>query len=492
MKRVLLFYPLPKFGGPIQPRIELPQGLLAVAGPLDQSGYSVRIIDQRLESGWRDILIDELTKNTPVCVGLSVMTGPQIKHALDVSQFIKEHGKVPVVWGGIHPTLMPKQTLDNKYIDIIVQGEGEDTLLNLVRALETKTTIDTVNGIFYKKDNAIVQTAPSPLVDLDKQQPLPYHLVDFSKYLVNINGQPHVSLETSRGCPFKCAYCYDTAVYKSRWRGLSAENTINRIKSIIADYGVNAFLFTDDNFFGSKQRAIDIFKRLKKEVPGITCSKVDGHVSMLDSLSNDELRLLKDAGCTRIMMGIESGASRVLKILKKELEIQTLLKFNKRLIDYDIIPHYFFMMGCPTETEDELAQTVDLFLKVARENQAAIPRLNVFTPFPGTGLYDLSVQNGLRAPEKLGDWIAFNFRTVNDTASWLSEKRRKIIRMLHFMSALAIKGNFIIPYKKTDLIVRILAALYYPVARFRVKNLFYRFPIELKLAEWIGVYPKQR
>ena len=161
------------------------------------------------------------------------------------------------------------------------------------------------------------------------------------------------------------------------------------------------------------------------------------------------------------------------------------------MIPYDIVPHYFFMMGYPTETEDELAQTVSLFLQLSQENKTAIPRMNVFTPFPGTGLYDVSMQNGLRAPEKLEDWVSFNWRTVNKYTPWLSGKRQKLIRMLHFISALALRNNFIAPYKKTSFLVRLLATIYYPIARVRVKRLFHRFPLEMRLAEWAGVYPKQ-
>ena len=490
MKRIVLFYPAHKFGGPVQPRIELPQSLLTIATPLDRAGYNIRIIDQRLESCWREILSEEVRK-APICVGISAMTGPQIRNALDASRLVRQHGSVPIVWGGIHPTLMPEQTLENENVDIVVQGEGEETFFGLVKALENGTPLGSVNGIWYKVTDRIVRTSPRALIDLNQQPPLSYHLVDLKKYLVELSGQPHISLETSRGCQFKCQYCYDTIVYKSRWRGLSVDETLRRIKLLVNDYGVKGFLFTDDNFFGVKERAIAIFKRLNEEELGITCSKVDGHLSVLATLSNQELRLLRDAGCRRLMVGVESGSPRILKMLRKELDVSKLLEFNKRVIPYDMIPHYFFMMGYPTETEDELSQTVSLFLRVTEENKTAIPRLNVFTPFPGTGLYEISVRNGLSVPERLEDWVSFNWRTITRNAGWLSEKRKKLIRMLHLTAALALRNNFIAPYKKTSFLVRLLATIYYPIARIRVKKLFYRFPLELRLAEWTGVYPKQ-
>ena len=99
-------------------------GPLCLAAPLRRRGYEVRILDQRVEPDWRAILRQELEKR-PVCVGVSSMTGPQIRHALEISRMAKAHGAAPVVWGGIHPTILPAQTLENESIDIVVQGEGE-------------------------------------------------------------------------------------------------------------------------------------------------------------------------------------------------------------------------------------------------------------------------------------------------------------------------------------------------------------------------------
>ncbi|MBW1742058.1 MAG: B12-binding domain-containing radical SAM protein, partial [Deltaproteobacteria bacterium] len=452
--------------------------------------YDVTIIDQRIDNRWRENLVAELGKN-PICFGVSSMTGPQIGNALKVSSLVRESGDTPIVWGGIHPTLLPLQTVENRNIDIVVQGEGEETFFELVQTLERRESLSKVRGIWYKENGDIRHTPPRPFIDLNKQPPLSYHLVDIKKYLVKLDGQEYMSLETSRGCQFKCNYCYNTEVYQSKWRGLTADETLRRLKALISDYGIKAFLFTDDNFFGSKERALNIFRRIEEEKLGITCGKVDGHISVLAKLKDSELDLLRRNGCERLMVGVESGSPRMLELMRKELHIPGLLRFNRRLLDFDIIPHYFFMMGYPTETSAELSQTISLFLKITGENHTAIPRLNVYTPFPGTGLFDISVENGLKMPLKLEDWIPFNFRTVTENAPWLSKRRMELLRMLHFISALAVRNNFISPYKETNMLVRLVATAYYPIARKRIENLYYKFPVELKIAEWLGVYPKQ-
>jgi anaerobic magnesium-protoporphyrin IX monomethyl ester cyclase len=490
MKRVTLFCPSHKIGGSVQPRIELPLGLLSIATPLDRDGYHIKIIDQRIDKNWREKLGQELSRK-PICVGITSMTGPQIRHGLEASRLVKRHGDIPVVWGGIHATLLPEQTVENENVDIAVEGEGEETFFELVQALEKGEALSKVRGIWYKENGTIKKTGPRPFIDLNKQPPLSYHLVDIQNYLIKLFGRGHISLETSRGCPFRCNYCYNTKVYKSTWRGLTVDETIRRIKILVKDYGVKGIIFSDDNFFGKKDRALSILKRIREEQLEIFCSKIDAHISVLSKLTDDELTILKESGCRMVMIGVESGSPRILKMMNKPISIPDLLDFNKRVIKFDIMPLYFFMMGYPTETFGELSQTISLYLRLIRENKDAVSHMNVYTPFPGTGLFDICLENGLKVPQSLEEWVPFNYRTVNENAAWLSDREKKAIRMLHFSTLLTERRVFLDPYKKTNPIIVLVARIVHPIAKRRVEKLYYKFPIEIKLAEWLGLYPKQ-
>jgi radical SAM superfamily enzyme YgiQ (UPF0313 family) len=199
-KNVVLVFPhisnswVPKY------KITLPLGLLYIASYLQAGGYEVNIINQRIEPDWRRVLEESLRKN-PLFVGVTSMTGPQIAHALEISSVVKRFGNTPVVWGGPHPTILPSQTIENALIDIVVQGDGEETCLELAQSFEGKRPLRSVKGIWHK-DNGVIQTTGSrELIDINRQPPLAYNLIDPQRYFIMESGVKHLNFITSRGCP---------------------------------------------------------------------------------------------------------------------------------------------------------------------------------------------------------------------------------------------------------------------------------------------------
>lgn len=488
---IVLFQPTVRVGKEQQRRTGIPSGLLAIATPLDLAGYAVKIIDQNFEDRWKDILLSELKKK-PICVGVSAKTGPQIRYGIEVSEIVKQYDTIPVVWGGVHASLAPEQTLANENIDVVVQGEGDETFFELVQALEKGDSLSEVRGIWYKENGEIKRTQPRPFIDLEKQPSPSYHLIDVKKVLVRSFGEDHLRFSSARGCPYRCGFCYNTTFYKRRWRALSAERTYQEIKRIRTEFGIRGIRFSDDLFFGDVERVRKILTQIVNEKLDVVVTKLDIHVNELSKLDDDFLRLLERAGAKALVVGVESGSQRILDLIKKGIKVSEVIDFNKRVAKFKLIPKYCFMMGFPTETVEDIRETVSLILRLLEDNKEAIKDINIYTPYPGTALLDVSVEHGFRPPTKLEDWVPFNWRTINRKRTpWITKERERLLRMLHCSSLFLEKNYFLEPQWPTNPLVVMLARVYHPIAKKRVEKLYDKFPIEIKLVEWLRLYPKQ-
>lgn len=463
----------------------MPLGIMAVATPLDMAGYKVRLIDQSTEPDWQRTLLAEL-KTKPLCIGVTSMTGPQIRGALEISEVVKRNSDVPVVWGGIHPSLLPRQTLENPNVEIVVQGEGEETFWELVRALGNRQPLHEVKGIWYKDNGQIRQTAPRPSIDLNRQPPLSYHLIDLKSHMMSMLGIDAVLFESSRGCPYNnCAFCYNTAFRASRWRGLSAEETLSRIKRLVSDYDVRAVAFSDDNFFADANRAYQILEGMIKQNLGIVWGKGDIRLDLLSQIDDNFLDLIERSGCLSLVVGVESGSQRIADILRKDVDVSEVFPVNRRLAKYRIRPRYLFLVGIPGETETDLAKTTSMMLRLIEENPKATVGVQIINPYPGTELFDLCLQNGLVAPQNLEGWANFTWANRRLDYPWLSPKRKKLLKMVSLCSYFLAKDN---PYLFTEVspFISLITRLYRPVAKKRTSGSHYRFFPEIKIAELLG------
>jgi anaerobic magnesium-protoporphyrin IX monomethyl ester cyclase len=486
---IVLFNPAPRSGWQAQRRVELPLGLLCIATGLARQGYNIRIIDGFASSSWKRELLDAL-KEKPLCFGVTSMTGPQILHALQGCRLVRDvHPDVPIIWGGIHSTLLPEQTLEN--VDMIVAGEGEATFEELVKALETGTPVSQVKSIWYRENGKACFTGPRPFVDYDARPPLSYDLVNMDRYRRRLFNQDHVSFTSSRGCTFNCAFCWEPAMNKRKWRSMQPETVLEHLKRLIRDYGIRGFLFTDDNFFVDMNWAHGILERIVREDLRISIAKLQVRADAICMMDRDYLQLLVKAGVKRMNLGVESGNERLLKLLKKGETTEQIIRANRILVDYPIVPLYLIMMGLPTETPEEFAQSVRLAMRLTDENPRAVKTFNIYTPYPGTELYKKCVELGLKEPKRLEDWVHFNYRNVPRNATWLAPEMKKLVQGLDLPLMFLGKGHFVNPYKKTNPVVVGLSRIYYPLAHYRVKNLDARFPIETKLIKALGLFGKQ-
>jgi len=167
------------------------------------------------------------------------------------------------------------------------------------------------------------------------------------------------------------------------------------------------------------------------------------------------------------------------------------LEVNQRLKPYPITPVYLFMMGMPTEMVQDLRDSVYLAMRLVEQNTRAVVRFSIYTPYPGTELYDVAMKCGLRVPKRLEDWIPFNYRNASANAPWLADEMRKLMEMIDFCSSFLGKRALAETYSGAGRFMMALRDVYEPLAKMRMKRFFYHFPLEWTIAKRLGLYGKQ-
>src|SRR5215471_7582972 len=249
--KVVLFYP-PYEGQPLG----APLCLLALAATLREHGFEVRIIDAAVEPNYKQAIREEISD--AICLGVSVLTGPMIRGAIDAATLAKSlRPSMPVVFGGWHPTLLPDQTLAESYVDVVVRGQGEITFCELVKAFESKSPLNGIAGISWKIGVMRTHNPDRPVQHLE-DLPIPaFDLVDLDAY-EQVQGMRKLAYATSIGCPYACNYCTDTVFYKRRFNALSSQRVVSDVTELVQRYRLNEVSFLDSNFPVDVKRALAI------------------------------------------------------------------------------------------------------------------------------------------------------------------------------------------------------------------------------------------
>ncbi len=422
MAQVVLFRPAEKYSRALGAR-RIPLGLIHLAAPLLMRGISVRLIDGLSSRDWREELRGELGPET-ICAGVSVMTGHPIRNSLEFSRAIKEIHPVPVVWGGIHPSLLPFQTLEHELVDMVIAGDGEESFVELVEALRDGRSVETVPGLHYRREGQVRANERRPL-ELDRQPAPAYHLVDVESY---VNQQFHylanrsrsIELNTDRGCPSRCAFCYNLNYNKRRWRALSAPVVLDRLEDLVGRYHVGGVNFVSDNFFVNRNRVGEICQGILDRSLDINWHsdiRIDNFLRMDDEL----IGLVRRSGCRCLTFGVESGSDRMLALINKDITVDEVKEAHRRARKHNFLVNYHFMMGLPDETRDDLVQTLNLIAHLAQDPEALIYGPSIYTPFPGTPLFERAVALGLEEPKSLEDWIGHD-RSQSTVGPWIARR----------------------------------------------------------------------
>lgn len=376
-----------------------PNGLLYMAAVLENAGHQVAVLDSNVD----DRQPADFATFKPDIVGFSVLTGPNIADAIEQSlEFKKLFPDIKVVWGNVHASMLPQETLAEPYIDYVVIGAGEYTLLELADHLEKgNDDLTDIPGLAFKQDGKIIINEMRPFVaNLDELPDPAWHLVDVSKYW-------DITLSTSRGCPFRCTFCYNKAFHRGQRGELSAERAVGQIEELQKRYGARKIKFYEDNFTANRKRLRQFCQLIiDRKI------KIKWDCETRAGLDEEDISLMARAGCITTGLGVESASPRILEFLHKGTTIEQIEKTFWLLVKYKILPRIYIIGGLPTETVDEFQMTQRLI----RRLDSPPYQYMMYLPYPGTALYDYCLEQGLiTPPTRLGDWARFTLQSATQT-----------------------------------------------------------------------------
>lgn len=352
---------------------------------LDQSGifkgYDMyKKIHENTEHYIWNNTVKEIIAYNPDYLGITMYTA-NYKAARIIAEKVKKiNPHIKVVVGGVHPTLAPKETLLAEEFDFVVMGEGEYVMLSLVNG----DPIKSIQGLGYKdNDMIVINPLGDEIIELDS---IPFPAREL---IINPSGKTDFGqLVTGRGCSFSCTYCASPAMWsKRKVRLRSVDNVMGELILITGKYPHNIIYFEDDTFTVKKDRTMDLCRRIIKTGLNIKW-KCD---TRADCISDEVVKLMKDAGCICIKIGVESGSEKILKSINKRVTKDVLLKASRIIKNHGIPLTIYLMTGLPDETDDDLRETI----KFAREIDANYFSLSIAAPYYGTKIYnEFSRKNG--------------------------------------------------------------------------------------------------
>jgi radical SAM superfamily enzyme YgiQ (UPF0313 family) len=361
----------------------VPLSLGYLAGYMHEQGIGAEIHDEQIELIDKEKLKHYINDQGYKVIGISSTT-LYISRAMAIADMVKEISKdVKIIFGGVHPTVMPEHCLSNKNIDLVVRQEGEITLHQLMKYLNGEMKLEEIDGISYRQNGDFVHRPDRPMIqDLNSLPPFPYHMFapHHEKYRFQVL--------SSRGCPYRCIFCSARSITGYKIRFVSPERVVNDIEYITNEFKKNKIAFADDTFTANKKHVKEICDRiiqkgLHKRVP-LYCA------ARGDTVTKELLETMKSAGFQGLYFGIESGSDRILKLVQKGETVDANVQAVMLAKAAGLKVRGTFLIGLPTETTEESWQTINLAVKLPLN----FASFSIATPFPGTKLAEFAKEEG--------------------------------------------------------------------------------------------------
>lgn len=407
-KHVVLFYPRPTGGYAAERRRDIhsirrmyaPLSVMYLAAALEEAGFPVVVLDQRL-MGTEEMLAKMAAAGDILFFGISSMTGSQITNGLSMAGLLRERygAGIPIVWGGVHPSIYPQGTITHPLMDVIVRSEGEVTVVELAKALAEGRSLASIDGLCYKTADGFRMSPARCILEPLDTLPMPawHHL---EEYLNPAQYPVLASISTSRGCPYNCAYCYKGGIEgRNSWKAFSVERVMREVDHLHGKYGFDIFEIFDENFILKADRALELIHGFKERGLKISAVRSNFHTY------RDEVLREFPGFCDFVAYSPETGSPKIQKFLKKQADYEKMKRFNAKVTDLGLITVHTFIFGFPFEDDEDIAATVRLCRDFKRINPSSRMALYQYMPYPGAPLTDLVVSDyGLVLPEKLEEW----------------------------------------------------------------------------------------
>ena len=415
-----------KFIGLVAP----PLGISYIAAVLEKNSVDVSIIDaSAMEMDWYE-LGKEIKKISPDVVAITALT-PTIEQALETAKIAKSIlPESTIILGGYHPTFTFKKLLENEFLDIIIIGEGEYTMLEVVQSLLNGSDLHRVKGIATQD----FVTPPREIIEDLDTLPFPArHLLPMEKYKILNIKLPTGTLVSGRGCPYQCSFCSSAAMHGKKLRLRSAQNVVDEMEHLINDHHAETIAFMDDTFTINKKRVEEICDELKKRDLDVYW----GCTTRVDTLSQDLLKKMKDSGCITLFMGVESADQIILNNVNKQTTINKVKKAFELARNYDMRTIASVVLGMPGDSRENILKTIK-FVKNLNPSYAVF---SLATPYPGTPFYKQAVSENLI---KVNDWSKYTLlnpvlNTMDCSLDELKKLQRRAFRSFYLRPGYLIK-----------------------------------------------------
>ncbi|MCP4483085.1 MAG: B12-binding domain-containing radical SAM protein [Flavobacteriaceae bacterium] len=492
--KILIFNPKSANG-----KHRIPNSILQVGASI-YGIYEFVFVDGNLENDpWKKIDSYFNTGNFKYFCS-TVMPGPQLKQAIPFTKKIKEtYPNSITIWGGYFASNQYKVSITSGFVDFIINGPGDRAFPSLIEAIETNklSSLPSIKNLIYSNEhNNIIKTAKEELLEQDSLPVLPYQHLDSFYSLENylsktFLGRNTFSYHSSLGCPFTCSFCAVVPIYNGRWKAKSAKTVYKDIKYFKDNYKIEAIEFHDNNFFTSRKRVLEFSELIKND--GITWWG-EGRIDTINKYSDEDLILMKEAGCKMIFLGAETGNDEILKQMNKggTQTGETIKEFVKRLYPIGIIPELSFVLGMPAETPEKVMAQIEWDINFIKEIKEINPNAEIiiylYSPVAteGSELYEQIQKAGFSFPKKLEDWLDpawenFDLRK-NPLTPWLTPKM--VDKIMNFETVL----NGYYPTATDFRIKGLKRSLLRGISKIRYRTGVYKYPYEIKIMHKIWKY----